>query len=62
MLINALRGHLAEPGIISSKGPRGVGPAIAALNEAADEMPEANSSAANGDQISARVSGWSALG
>ncbi len=40
MLINALRGHLAELGIIAAKGPGGVGSAISALDNAGDGVPE----------------------
>jgi transposase len=39
MLINALRGHLAEFGIIAARGPGGVTAAIAALHEAQDSLP-----------------------
>ena len=39
MLINALRGHLAEFGIIAARGPGGVTAAIAALHEAQDGLP-----------------------
>jgi len=40
MLINALRGHLAEFGIIAARGPGGVSAAIAALHEEQDHLPE----------------------
>jgi transposase len=40
MLINALRGHLAEFGIIAARGPGGVTAAIMALHEAQDNLPE----------------------
>src|SRR5580704_15105575 len=40
MLINALRGHLAEFGIIAARGPGGVKAAIAALHEAQDGLPD----------------------
>jgi transposase len=40
MLINALRGHLAEFGIIAARGPSGVTAAIAALHEGQDGLPE----------------------
>ncbi|CAO3378974.1 Mobile element protein [Azospirillum argentinense] len=40
MLINALRGHLAEFGIIAAKGPSGTKAAIEALHEAQDRLPE----------------------
>jgi transposase len=39
MLINALRGHLAEFGIIAARGPGGVTAVIAALHEAQDSLP-----------------------
>jgi transposase len=39
MLINALRGHLAEFGIIAARGPGGVTAAIVALHEAQDSLP-----------------------
>ena len=40
MLINALRGHLAEFGIVAARGPGGVTAAIIALHEAQDSLPE----------------------
>src|SRR3954452_16872752 len=40
MLINALRGHLAEFGIIAARGPGGVSAAIAALHEEQEGLPE----------------------
>ena len=40
MLINALRGHLAEFGIIAARGPGGVRAAIAALHEGQDGLPD----------------------
>ena len=39
MLINALRGHLAEFGIVAARGPGGVTAAITALHEAQDGLP-----------------------
>ena len=39
MLINALRGHLAEFGIIAARGPAGVSAAIPALHDAQDGLP-----------------------
>src|SRR3954452_16517145 len=39
MLINALRGHLAEFGIIAARGPGGVTAAIVALHETRDSLP-----------------------
>jgi transposase len=40
MLINALRGHLAEFGIVAARGPGGATAAIIALHEAQDSLPE----------------------
>jgi transposase len=40
MLINALRGHLAEFGIIATRGPGGVSAAITALHDAQDGLPD----------------------
>ena len=40
MLISALRGHLAEFGIVASRGPGGVTAVITALHEAQDGLPE----------------------
>jgi transposase len=40
MLINALRGHLAEFGIIAARGPGGVGALVAALHAGQDGLPE----------------------
>lgn len=40
MLINGLRGHLAEFGIIAAKGPEGVKAVTEALHEAKDRLPE----------------------
>lgn len=40
-LINALRGHLAEFGIVTARGPMGVRAAIEALRSAKDELPTA---------------------
>jgi len=40
MLINALRGHLAEFGIVSARGPGGVTAAIETLHETQDSLPE----------------------
>lgn len=39
MLINALRGHLAEFGIIAARGPGGVTAAIAALHQVQGGLP-----------------------
>ena len=53
MLVNALRGHLAEFGIISSKGAAGVKLVVEALHEAQHALPEAARSALHGlvDQL-----------
>src|SRR6266702_3985115 len=40
MLINALRGHLAEFGIVAARGPGGVTAVITALHEAQDGLPD----------------------
>jgi transposase len=40
ILINGLRGHLAEFGLIAAKGPAGVKAAIEALREAQEYLPE----------------------
>ena len=40
MLVNALRGHLAEYGIVHRQGAVGVAAAIQALHEARDALPE----------------------
>ena len=40
MLINALRGHLAEFGIVAARGPGGVNAAITALHENQDGLPD----------------------
>lgn len=40
MLINALRGHLAEFGIVAARGPRGVTAVITALHQAQDGLPD----------------------
>jgi transposase len=39
--INALRGHLAEFGVITAKGPAHIGRLIATLDDPASELPEA---------------------
>lgn len=39
MLINALRGHLAEFGVVSARGPAGVKAAIVELQEMQDSLP-----------------------
>jgi transposase len=53
MLINALRGHLAEFGIVAAKGPAGAKTAVEALHEAQEHLPEAARSALHGiiDQL-----------
>ena len=53
MLINGLRGHLAEFGIIAAKGPGGVKAAVEVLHEVQDELPEAARLALHGmvDQL-----------
>ena len=48
MLINALRGHLAEFGIVAARGPGGVNAAIAALHEAQDGLPNLARQVLNG--------------
>lgn len=40
MLINALRSHLAELGVISANGPAGLQAAVATLHEMQDQWPE----------------------
>jgi transposase len=53
MLINGLRGHLAEFGIIAAKGPGGVKAAIETLHEAQERLSEAARVALHGlvDQL-----------
>lgn len=70
MLINALRGHLAEFGIISAKGPSGTKAAIETLHEAQDRLPELARRALHGlvdqlrllgeeiDRLEARILEW----
>jgi transposase len=41
MLINALRGHLAEFGIVGAQGPSGVGKVLASFHENRDSFPSA---------------------
>ena len=41
MLINALRGHLGEYGIVAARGPIGVRTALASVRERRDELPPA---------------------
>jgi len=45
MLINALRAHLAEYGIVTSKGPGGVNALLRTLHDAQDHLPAHASSA-----------------
>ncbi|BAI74863.1 transposase (plasmid) [Azospirillum sp. B510] len=70
MLINVLRGHLAEFGIIAAKGPSGTKAAIEALHEAQDRLPELARRALHGlvdqlrllgeeiDRLEARILEW----
>lgn len=70
MLINVLRGHLAEFGIIAAKGPSGTKAAIEALHEAQDRLPELAQRALHGlvdqlrllgeeiDRLEARILEW----
>ena len=53
MLINALRSHLAELGVISAQGPAGLQSAIASLHEMQDQWPEMARDALHGmvDQL-----------
>lgn len=53
MLINGLRSHLAEFGIIAAKGPGGVKAAVAALHEEQESLPGAARLALHGivDQL-----------
>ncbi|MGI4797831.1 MAG: IS110 family transposase, partial [Janthinobacterium lividum] len=53
MLINALRSHLAELGVISAQGPAGLQSAIASLHEMQDQWPELACDALHGmvDQL-----------
>lgn len=70
MLINGLRGHLAEFGIIAAKGPGGVKAAVEALHEAQEALPEAARLALHGfvdqfrhlataiEKLEARIVAW----
>ena len=70
VLIDALRGHLAEFGIIAAKGPSGTKAAIEALHEAQDRLPELARRALHGlvdqlrllgeeiDRLEARILEW----
>lgn len=53
MLINALRSHLAEFGVVSAQGPAGLQAAIASLHEMQDQWPEPACAALHGmvDQL-----------
>jgi transposase len=53
MLINALRAHLAEFGIVAARGPGGVKTVLEALRAMQDDLPRAASQALNGlaDQL-----------
>ncbi len=48
MLTNALRGHLAEYGVISARGPGGVTAVIAALHDGQDALPALARTASHG--------------
>jgi transposase len=70
MLINGLRGHLAEFGVVAAKGPGGVKVAIESLHEAQDRLPEAARLALHGlvdqlrnlataiEKLEARIVAW----
>jgi len=70
MLINGLRGHLAEFGIIAAKGPGGVKVVVEALREAQEQLPEAARLALHGivdqlrnlataiERLEARIVAW----
>jgi transposase len=70
MLINGLRGQLAEFGIIAAKGSAAVKPAIEALHEAQEQLPEAARAVLHGlvdqlrqlgtaiEQLEARTVAW----
>jgi transposase len=53
MLINALRSHLAEFGVVSAQGPAGLQAAIVSLHEMQDQWPELARAALHGvvDQL-----------
>jgi transposase len=57
MLINALRGHLAEYGIIAATGPGGVSSLIAMLHEAQGSLPPLARSALHGIAAQLRALG-----
>jgi transposase len=48
MLSNALRGHLAEFGVVSARGPRGLAATVAALHERQDDLPSLARTALHG--------------
>ena len=52
MLINALRGHLGEFGIVAALGPGGVAAAIAAVHEARAPSPDWTSPVCPDTQLS----------
>ncbi len=70
MLVNALRSHLAEFGIIANRGPAGVKVAVDALFQASDALPEAARCSLRGlvdqlrqlgaeiDRLEARILAW----
>ena len=70
MLINALRGHLAEYGIVTSLGAGGVSAALKALHEEQDQLPVHARSALHGiaaqfralsseiDRLEAQILAW----
>ncbi|SMH62181.1 IS110 family RNA-guided transposase [Azospirillum agricola] len=70
MLVNGLRGHLAEFGIIAAKGLGGVKTIIEALHEAQDQLPELAQLALHGiveqlrhlgteiERLEARILAW----
>ena len=53
MLINALRSHLSELGVVAAQGPAGVQSAIASLHELQDQWPDLARAALHGmvDQL-----------
>jgi transposase len=57
MLINALRGHLAEYGIVAAKGPGGISCLIAVLHETQESLPPLARSALHGIAAQLRALG-----
>jgi transposase len=55
MLINALRGHLAEYGFVTRKGPSGVATSVEMLHEAEEELPPLARSALQAIVVQLRV-------